>query len=99
MTGGRFKTFLDWKDNRRKLENIVTADNFAHKQAKLLASQEAIYLKLKNGNTVMLVQTSLSDKDDNFTSKINNHELIPQRPGSDRNTYVAEKDNQRLPVQ
>ena len=93
------KDLIFLKANRRKLENIVTADNFDYKQVKLLAGQGAIYLKLKDSYEFMLEQTSLSDEDDDdFASKIDDHEEIPQMPCSDQTTNVANKDNLQIPV-
>ena len=56
-------------------------------------------MKLKDGYEFMLEQTSLSDEDDDdFASKIDDHEEIPQMPCSDQTTNVANKDNQQIPV-
>ncbi len=61
IVAGNDLVFL--KANRRKLENVVNADNFDYKQVKLLAGHGAIYLRMQAGYEFMLETVSLSDDD------------------------------------
>eukprot|EP00794_Sanderia_malayensis_P020860 gene20860-22911_t len=72
ILAGKDLVFL--KANRRKLENVVNADNFDYKQVKLLAGQGAIYLRMQAGYDFMLGTVSLSDDDSDDLIQVKSEE-------------------------